>query len=168
MLLPILWMTCAAVIVGSAIRVKRHPAALRTARAAMAVLYIGAGAAVNAFFLLRGDDYAEFATASFIPFVRDTWASLVVPNHDVFISVLIGFEVAVGVAVLLGGARTLAAYGAAIGFHVALLSFGWGFFLWSVPMTAALVTLLRAEWRLRAVDGGALPRRLGADRLRAA
>jgi uncharacterized membrane protein YphA (DoxX/SURF4 family) len=163
MLLPILWVTCAAVVVVSAVRVRHHrTTALRTARFAMAALYLVAGAAVNLFFLLRGDDYAEFARGSYLPFVRDTWASLVVPNHDAFISVLIVFEVAVGVLVLLGGRRTQLAYAAAILFHVALLSFGWGFFLWSVPMVAAMVRLLHAERQpseSAADDGDA-----GADR----
>ena len=45
----------------------------------------------------------------------------------------------------MGGRETQLAYGAGIAFHVALLSFGWGFYLWSVPMIAALMTLLRRE-----------------------
>jgi hypothetical protein len=149
-MLPFVWVSCAAVIVASAIVCRRRPRALVVARAAMATLFIGAGAAVNAFFLLRGDDYSEFADGSYVAFVRDTWRSLVVPNHDVFISVLIAFELAVGILVLLGGRSTRVAYVAAIGFHIALLSFGWGFYLWSIPMLVALVTLLLAEGRSQA------------------
>jgi uncharacterized membrane protein YphA (DoxX/SURF4 family) len=144
-LLPIAWVTCAVVIVTCALRVGRHPPARRTARQAMAVLYIGAGAAVNALFILRGDDYADFAKGSYIPYVRDTWASLVVPSHEVFIWVLVAFELAVGMLVMLGGQRTQLAYVAAIAFHIALLSFGWGFYVWSVPMLLAMGRLLRAE-----------------------
>lgn len=67
-----------------------------------------------------------------------------------------------GVTALLGGKRTQVAYVAAIGFHIAPLSFGSGLYLWSVPVRAALVTLLRAngahpraERELRLVlDGG--------------
>lgn len=160
-MLPILWVACAAVIITSAVRSGRHPTALTIGRSAVAVLYIGAGAAVNAFFLLRGDDYARFADGSPIPFVRESWRSLVVPDHDAWISLLIAFELAVGVLALLGRGRTQLAYLAAIAFHVALLSFGWGFFLWSLPMLAALVTLLRRE---RASHAAliALPRREAA------
>jgi hypothetical protein len=68
-----------------------------------------------------------------------------VPNHDVFIALLIAFEAAVGLLALMGGGRTRLAYAAAIAFHVALLSFGWGFYLWSVPMIGSLVTLLLRE-----------------------
>ena len=146
-MLPLLWVSCAVAVVLAAVRSRHHPGALRLGRIAVATLYLGAGAAVNAAFLLRGDDYAEFAEGSYLPFVRDTWASLVVPHHDLWISLLIAFELAVGVLALLGGRRTQLAYGAALAFHVALLSFGWGFYLWSVPMGAALATLLRAERR---------------------
>jgi hypothetical protein len=144
-MLPVLWATCAVVITTCAVRARRHTAAIRRGRVGVAFLFVGAGAAVNAFFLLRGDDYADFATGSYLAFVRDTWASLVVPNHHLFISVLIAFELAVGLLAAAGGRSTQAAYVAAIAFHVALLSFGWGFFLWSVPMIAALATLLHAE-----------------------
>ena len=82
---------------------------------------------------------------AYIPFVRETWRSLVVPNHGLFISLLIVFETAVGLLVLSGGKRTQLGLAAAIAFHIALLAFGWGFYLWSMPMIGALVLLLRAE-----------------------
>ena len=77
--------------------------------------------------------------------MRGTWRSLVVPNHDLFISLLIAFELAVGVLVLSSGRRAELGLVGAIGFHPALLSFGWGFYLWSIPMLVALVLLLRAR-----------------------
>jgi hypothetical protein len=144
-LLPIIWVSCAIAIITAAVRARRHPRALRTGRIAVAVLYVGAGAAVNALLLLRGEDYAEFAAGSPIAFVRDTWRALVVPNHELFISALICFELVVGLLALAGGRRTQVAYLSAIAFHVALLSFGWGFWMWSVPMIAALSSLLRYE-----------------------
>jgi uncharacterized membrane protein YphA (DoxX/SURF4 family) len=146
-MLQLVWVACAVVIITAAIRSRHHPSALRTGRLAVGFLFIAAGAAVNAAFLMRGDDYADFAGTSYLSFVRDTWESLVVPNHDLFIPVLVVFEICVGVLALLGGRRTVVAYAAAIAFHVALLPFGWGFFVWSVPMIAALAVLLGGEWR---------------------
>lgn len=143
--LPLVWVGCAVAVGAAAIRSRRHPRALRAGRIAVGVLYLGAGAAVNAWFLLRGDDYAEFANGAAVAFVRDTWRDLVVPHHTVWISLLIVFEVGVGALALLGGKRMQLAYGAAIAFHVALLAFGWGFALWSLPMTAALLQLLLGE-----------------------
>lgn len=150
-MVQIVWVLCGAVIVAAAVRARRHPSALRVGRLGFAFLYLAAGAAVNAFFLLRGDDYAKFASGSYIPFVRETWASLVVPNVEIWIGLLILFEASVGVLALLGGRRTQLAYGAAIAFHIALCSFGWGFYLWAVPMIAALTRLLRAERQVAAV-----------------
>ena len=149
MLLPIMWVGCAAVIIGAALRSRHNPRALRTGRIAVGLLYIVAGAGANAFFLARGDNYEEFADGAYLAYVRDTWRSVVVPNHEAWIALLIAFELTVGVLALLGGHRTQVAYGAAIAFHVALLPFGWGFYLWSLPMLAALVTLLRSERRTR-------------------
>ena len=146
MLVPAIgWLVCAVVIVTAAVRSRRHPDALILGRRAMGVLYIGAGAGMNAWFLLRGDDYAKFADGAYISFVRNTWQTLVVPNHHWWIALLIAFELTVGLLALLGGKRTQIAYALAIAFHVALLSFGWGFFAWSLPMVAALATLLRHE-----------------------
>jgi hypothetical protein len=80
--------------------------------------------------------------------VRDTWRTLVVPNHVLFISILIVYEAAVGLLVLSGGRRAEVGLIGAIGFHIALLSFGgWGFYLWSIPMLVALSLLLRAQHR---------------------
>ena len=144
-MLPIIWVACAAIVVAGAVRARRHPGSLWLGRAGVGVLYVAAGAGVNAVFLIRGDDYAEFADGSYIAFVRRTWADVVVPNHDLWIGLLIVFELSVGVLAVIGGRRTQIAYASAIAFHVALLSFGWGFYLWSLPMIVALVTLLRAE-----------------------
>jgi hypothetical protein len=143
--LPVLWVICALVIIWAAVRSRHHADGLRTGRFGVAVLYVAAGAAVNGFFLLRGDDYANFADHAYVPFVRHTWRNVVVPNRGLFISLLIVFELAVGLLVISGGRWTQLAYSAAIAFHIALLAFGWGFFLWSGPMIAALVTLLRHE-----------------------
>lgn len=146
-MLPVLWMGFLVVILWAAVRARRSTAGVRIGRWAVGGLYLLAGALVNAVFVLRGDDYHDFASGAYVEFVDDTWESLVVPNHHVFISLLVLFEAAVGVLAILGGRWTQLAYVAAIAFHVALLSFGWGFSLWAVPMIWALVTLLRAERR---------------------
>lgn len=147
-MLQVTWVVLGVVVVWAGVRSRADLGALRVGRYALAALYLGAGALVNAVFVLRGDDYADFASGSYLPFVRDTWESLVVPNHHFFIGVLlVGFEAAVGVLALLGGRRAVLALVGAIGFHVALLSFGWGFFLWSVPMLVGLSLLLSAQLR---------------------
>jgi hypothetical protein len=145
-MLPVVWVVCAVVIITAAVRCRHHgEGARRLGRAGVGALYLGAGALVNAGFLIRGDDYQGFADGAYVSFVRETWESLVVPHHEPFIWLLVAFEATVGVLALSGGRRTQAAYALAIAFHVALLSFGWGFYVWSIPMIWALVQLLRSE-----------------------
>jgi hypothetical protein len=124
---------------------RRHDRARVVGAWAVGVLFLLAGALVNLIYLLRGTDYGGFADASYIPFVRETWLSVVAPRQGLFIGLLIVFEAAVGLLVLSGGRRRQWGYAAIIGFHVALLSFGWFFYAWTVPMIAALWLLLRAE-----------------------
>jgi hypothetical protein len=116
-----------------------------TGRWAIAVLFVLAGALVNASYLATGMDYAAFADMSPWAFVRDTWANVVAPNQGLWIGLLIAFEAVAGVLVASGGRRTQVGYVAIIVFHVLLVAFGWGFLAWSGPMLLALVLLLRAE-----------------------
>lgn len=146
-MLQVIWVALGIVIFVAAVRSRNSTRAMYVGRAALATLYIGAGALVNAVFLATGSDYAEFAATSYIPFVRDTWRSLVVPNVSIFIPLLIGFETAVGALVLRGGRFTQIGLVAAIAFHAALLPFGWGSYMWSIPMIVALALLLRSERR---------------------
>ncbi len=146
-MVQIAWLTLGIVTFAAALRAGHSLRALRVGRVSTGVLYTGAGALANAVFLATGEDYADFAKGSYIPFVRDTWQSLVVPHHHLFIWMLIVYELVVGALVLSGGRRTEYGLVGAIGFHVALLSFGWGFYLWSVPMLVAFVLLLRAQRR---------------------
>lgn len=44
---------------------------------------------MNAVMLATGEDYADFADGAVVGLVRDTWRSVVVPNHHVFISILV-------------------------------------------------------------------------------
>ena len=143
----VLWVACAVVIVAAAWRSSRHPGAVRLGRLTFAFLFLVAGAAMNALFLAVGEDYAGFADGASIAFVRDTWESLVVPHPEAWIGLLIAFELVVGLLALAGGKWAQVAYGLAIAFHIGLLAFGWGFFVWAIPMIAAYATLLRAERR---------------------
>jgi hypothetical protein len=139
------WGVLGVTVVASAALVNRTPRALRWGVVALALLFVPAGALVNAAYLLDGRDYAGFADASWSPFVTETWQSVVVPHHHLFIGVLVVFELVVGVLVLVPGLPRRVALAAMIAFHVALLAFGWAFAVWTVPMVWALARLLRAE-----------------------
>jgi hypothetical protein len=143
----VMWLVLGGVTFVAALRAGRSRRAMYVGRAALGVLFVAFGAVVNAVYRATGIDYSTFADASQVPFVRDTWRSLVAPNQAVFITLLIVFEAVAGALVLSGGRRTQLGLLGLIGFHVGLLLFGWGFWLWAVPMLVALVLLLRAERR---------------------
>lgn len=143
---PVLWTSLGLTIFVTAPLAKRYRRARQIARLAVGALFLAAGALINLIYLVGDTDYyAGFADASYIPFVRETWRSVVAPDQALFIGALIAFEAVVGVLILSGGRRAQWGLVAAIGFHVALLSFGWFFYAWSLPMVVALVILLRAE-----------------------
>ncbi|MGY2874483.1 putative membrane protein YphA (DoxX/SURF4 family) [Marmoricola sp. URHA0025 HA25] len=98
---------------------------------------------------------------AYVGFVKDTWESLVVPHQTVFIGLLVAFEAVAGAAVLFPGRVRRSGLVALIAFNVALVSFGWGFLLWAVPVATGLVLLLRAESRRASRTSGPTPRPKG-------
>ena len=77
--------------------------------------------------------------------MRDTWASLVVPHLELFITLLIVAEATAGALILSGGRRTHAGLMMLIGFHVGQLAFGGVLWGWAPIMLVTLTLLLRAE-----------------------
>jgi hypothetical protein len=141
----IMWLVLGVVIATCAVRAHRSARARAAARLAIGVLFVGFGAVVNLVYLLGdSEQFATFGDISPIPFVRDTWASLVAPNLWFWISLLIAFEAIAGILVLSGGRRARIGLVALIGFHIGLLAFGW-MAAWAVPMILALGLLLHAE-----------------------
>jgi hypothetical protein len=124
--------------------------AMRVGRVAVATLFIAGGALFNTLTFATGGDYSGFADESYLPFVMDTWHAVVAPYQFIFIPLLIAFEVAVGVLMLTGGHGTQLALVGAIGFHIGLMFFGWGYYPFSIAMIVAFVLLLRAEHRYAA------------------
>lgn len=144
-MVQVLWLVLGGAAFVAALFAGRSRRAMYVARAALGALYLGAGALVNAIFLATGVDYADFADSAHIGYVHDTWRSVVAPDQDVFITLLVIFEVLVGVLILSGGRRTQAGLWGAIAMHIGLLPFGWILTGWSVLMLTTFVLLLRAE-----------------------
>jgi hypothetical protein len=141
----VVWVTLTVTIFVSALLAGRSRMAMYVGRAAIAALWIGAGALFNALNLATGASYKGFADSSYIPFVRDTWRSVVGAHQFIFIPLLVAFEASVGILVLSGGRRTQLGLVGVMGFVIALLSFGWAYYAFSIPMLVAFVLLLRAE-----------------------
>jgi hypothetical protein len=142
----IAWLILGGTTFVAALKAHRSMRAMYLGRVAVGVLFIAFGALVNAVYLAIGNDYyADFADASPFPFVRDSWHSLVLPNQDLFIPLLIVFEATAGVLVLCGGRWTQLGLVGLIGFHIGQLAFGGVLWPWATVMLVALVLLLRAE-----------------------
>lgn len=141
----VFWSVTEVVILVAAVWAWWSPRAMYVGRVAVATLFLGGGALFNSLTFATGGDYTEFADGSNLAFVTETWRAVVAPNQYLFIPLLIAFEMAVGVLVLLGGRRTQVALGLAIAFHIGLMFFGWEYYPFSVAMIAAFGLLLRAE-----------------------
>jgi hypothetical protein len=85
----------------------------------------------------RPSSYDSFADTSWWPFITHTWRSVLVPHVYYLIPLLVVFEAADGLLIL-GRTHRRTGIGAAIAFNAALVLFGWGFCLWSVPVIALL------------------------------
>ena len=144
----IMWLVLGGVAFVAALRATSSARARHVGRWAVGVLFIVFGATVNAIYLTVGTDaYARFADASPFAFVRDTWASLVVPHQGVFIPLLILAEATAGALVLAGGRMTQVGLVSLMAFHVGQLAFGGVLWVWAPLMLLTLGLLLRAERR---------------------
>ena len=92
------------------------------------------------------DTYRTFADGAYWSFVTDTWRDVVMAHPVPWILALAVGEVVLGLLLLRGGAAARAGWIGVIAFHVLLMSFGFGFWLWAVPALAVLVPLAVADW----------------------
>lgn len=90
--------------------------------------------------------YRTFADGSFWTFVTTTWHDVVMAHPYVWFLLLAGGEIALGLLLLRGGRPARWGWAGVITFHVLLMSFGFGFWLWSLPALAFLVPAARADW----------------------
>jgi hypothetical protein len=92
------------------------------------------------------ETYRPFADASFLGFVRAGWEHVFMAHPAAWGLALFAGEALLGGFLLAGGRRAKVGWVGVIGFHVALMLFGVGTWLWSVPVLAVVVPLARADW----------------------
>ena len=90
--------------------------------------------------------YRTFADGAYWSFVTDTWREVVMAHPAPWILALAAGEVVLGLLLLHGGAAARVGWVGVIGFHVLLMSFGFGVWLWSIPVLLVLVPTARADW----------------------
>jgi hypothetical protein len=89
--------------------------------------------------------YRHFADGGLFPFVRAGWQDIVMAHPALWCLLLAAGELLVGTLLMIGGRAARWGWVLAIGFHVALMGFGFGFWLWSVPALVGLVFLARHD-----------------------
>jgi hypothetical protein len=98
--------------------------------------------------IVAGDPqtYRPFADHSFWPFVTATWHDVVMARPTVWFLLLAAGEVVLGMLLLRGGPAARVGWVGVIAFHVLLVTFGFGIWLWSLPALALLVPAAVADW----------------------
>lgn len=114
------------------------------------------GPLVGGFFLSMGgvhlglvaadpETYRHFADHGLFGFVRDGWQDIFMANPEAFGLLLAAGETALGILLLLGGRAAAYGWAGVIAFHLLLMLFGFGIWLWCVPAVALLVYLARQD-----------------------
>jgi hypothetical protein len=90
--------------------------------------------------------YRHFADIALFSFVREGWAHIFMATPVFWGLCLFAGETLLGVLLLCGGRWARLGWVGVIGFHVLLMLFGFGFWLWCVPALVILVLLARVDW----------------------
>ena len=88
--------------------------------------------------------YRNFAGAG-PGWVADAWQQVFMAAPETWGLLLAAAEVTMGVLLLSHGLAVRLGWAGVIAFHVGLMFFGWGIWLWCVPALAVLVVASRAE-----------------------
>ena len=89
--------------------------------------------------------YRDFAHAGLFAFVRDGWDQIVMAHPAVWGLLLMAGEITLGTLLLVGGRAAPWGWAGVIAFHVLLLPFGFGVWLYAVPALVVLVLLARHD-----------------------
>ncbi len=90
--------------------------------------------------------YRHFADAAVMAWVERGWNEVFMANPRVWGLAVAAGELMLGLLLLRGGYAAKVGWLGVIGFHLALVLFGWGFLIWSAPALAVLMVLTRRDW----------------------
>jgi len=82
--------------------------------------------------------YRHFADGAIVPGLSEVWRTAFMGHAAIAGLLVAAGEAALAVLILGPRSRRRLGWCAAIVFHLALMCFGWGFWLWSVPAIAVL------------------------------
>lgn len=101
--------------------------------------------------------YRHFADGSPLPLVRDAWSDVFMARAAMWGLLVMTGELVMALLLLRGGPGAKVGWVGVIAFHAALLLFGWGFWLWSVPALVFLVWAARRDWPALSGEGALRP-----------
>ena len=128
-------------------RFSKHEAPRKAARTAIGGLFLSTAGIHVGLVVADPEIYASFADQALFGWVRDQWIDVFMAHPAIWGLAVATGELSLGVLLLVGGRPARWGYAGVIGFHLALMLFGWGFWAWSVPALALLIPLARNEWR---------------------
>lgn len=103
------------------------------------------------------ETYRPFADGAFWSFVTTAWHDVVMTHPYAWFLLLAAGEVVLGLLLLRGGPAARLGWVGVIAFHVLLMAFSFGIWLWSVPALALLVPAARADWPALSRPPGVVP-----------
>ena len=89
--------------------------------------------------------YWHFADAGLFAFVRHGWQNIFMAHPTTFGLLLAAGETVLGILLLLGGRAATYGWAGVVGFHLLLMLFGFGIWLWCIPALAVLIHLARLD-----------------------
>ena len=125
------------------------PGRARIGRRVVGGLFLWGGGVHVGILAADPSTYRGFADAALFGFVRDGWAEVFMAHPRAWAMALALAEMTAGILLLARGRAVLAGWAAVIVFHLLLMLFGFGFWLWCLPALATLSVLAtadRAEW----------------------
>ncbi len=114
--------------------------------------------AVGGFYLFTGgvhlgivaagpEFYRHFADGALFDFVASGWQEIFMTHPVAWGLVMAAGETSLGLLLLSGGRRAKWGLAGVIAFHLALMLFGWGFWVWSAPALAFLILVAGKDWQ---------------------
>lgn len=88
----------------------------------------------------------HFADGAYLNFVDQQWNDTVMANPSLWGLLLAGGEILLGALLLYGGTAARVGWLGVLAFHVLLMLFGPGIWLWCIPALAVLIPAARADW----------------------
>jgi hypothetical protein len=109
--------------------------------------------------------YRHFADAALLDVVSTAWGEVFMAQPVFWGLAMAAGETALGALLLSSGPRVRLGWAGVVAFHVLLMLFGWGYWLWSLPVLAGLVPVATRDWPHLAhrPDGGEARRHRPAE-----